>query len=105
MTSKYCLGTKKCGTGHVCKQETTKLWNLKNLLTPASWFAYFITIISVVVSLKLCCYIGKKLGLLMVTKEIALVPFRFILHQNNLLPSLGPSDLSGLSLLSHGNSW
>ena len=55
---------------------TTKLWNLKNLLTPASWFAYFITIISVIISLKLSCYVGRKLGLKMVTEEIALVPFR-----------------------------
>ena len=56
--------------------ETTKLWNLKNLLTPTSWFAYFITIISIVISLKLSCYIGRKLGLNMVTEEIALVPLR-----------------------------
>ena len=56
--------------------EKTKLWNLKNLLTPMSWFAYFITIISVIISLKLSCYIGRKLGLNMVTEEIALVPFR-----------------------------
>ena len=41
-----------------------------------SWFAYFITIISVIISLKLSCYIGRKLGLNMVTEEIALVPFR-----------------------------
>ena len=56
--------------------ETTRLWNLKNLLTPMSWFAYFITIISVIMSLKLSCYFGRKLGLNMVTEEIALVPFR-----------------------------
>ena len=35
--------------------ETTKLWNLKNLLTPESWFAYFITILSIIISLKLSC--------------------------------------------------
>ena len=57
--------------------ETTKLWNLKNLLTPMSWFAYFITIISVIIYLKLSCYVGRKLGLNMVTEEIALVPFRW----------------------------
>ena len=57
--------------------ETTKLWNLKNLLTSMSWFAYFITIIIVIISLKLSCYVGRKLGLNMVTEEIALVPFRW----------------------------
>ena len=57
--------------------EKTKLWNLKNLLTPMSWFAYFITITSVIISLKLSCYVGRKLGLNMVTEEIALVPFRW----------------------------
>ena len=56
--------------------ETTKLWNLKNLLTPTSWFAYFMTIICVLISLKLTCYVGWKLGLNLVSKEIALVPFR-----------------------------
>ena len=42
-----------------------------------SWFAYFITIISVIISIKLSCFVGRKLGLIMVTKEIALVPFRY----------------------------
>ena len=56
--------------------ETTILWNLKNLLTPTSWFAYFITIVIVITSLKISCYIGKRLGLNTVTEEIALVPFR-----------------------------
>ena len=42
-----------------------------------SWFAYFITIISVIISLKLSYYVGRKLGLNMVTEEIALVPFRY----------------------------
>ena len=58
--------------------ETTKLFNLIYLLTPGSWFAYLITIISVIISLKLSCYVGVKLGLNTVTEEIALVPFRFI---------------------------
>ena len=59
--------------------EITKLWNLKNLLTPASWFAYFVTIVIVIFCLKLCCYVGRKLGLSSITEEIALVPFRFLL--------------------------
>ena len=60
--------------------EKRKLFNLKNLLTPGSWFAYFITIIFVIISLKLSCYVGVRLGLNTVTEEIALVPFRFIKH-------------------------
>ena len=56
--------------------EKTRLWNLKNLLTPASWFAYFITILFVIISLKVSCYVGSKLGLTTVTEEVALVPFR-----------------------------
>ena len=56
--------------------EITKLWNLKNLLSPTSWFAYFITIVYVIISLKLSCYVGKRLGLSTITEEIALVPFR-----------------------------
>ena len=59
--------------------ETSRLWNLKNLLTPVSWFAYFLTIFIVFSCLKLCCYVGRKLGLNTVTEEIALVPFRFLL--------------------------
>ena len=58
--------------------ETSKLWNLTNLLSPGSWFAYFITIIFVIISLKLSCYVGVRLGLNTITEEIALVPFRFI---------------------------
>ena len=60
--------------------EKSKLFNLKNLLTPGSWFAYFITIIFVIISLKLSCYVGVRLGLNTITEEIALVPFRFIKH-------------------------
>ena len=56
--------------------ETTKLWNLTNLLTPESWFAYFLTIITVVFFLSLSCYVGRRLGLHTITEEIALVPFR-----------------------------
>ena len=57
-------------------QEITKLWNLKNLLSPTSWFAYFTTIVIVIFSLKLSSYVGKRLGLNTITEEIALVPFR-----------------------------
>ena len=60
--------------------ETTKLFNLIYLLTPGSWFAYLITIIFVIMSLKLSCYVGVRLGLNTITEEIALVPFRFMEH-------------------------
>ena len=52
------------------------LWNLKNLLTPGSWFMYFLTIICIILYLKLSVYVGRKLGLNTVTEEITLVPFR-----------------------------
>ena len=58
--------------------EKTKLWNLKNLLTPTSWLAYLITILIVTICFKLFSYIGRKLGLNTVTEEIPLVPFRFL---------------------------
>ena len=57
-------------------QETTVLWNLKNLLTPGSWFMYFMTIICIILYIKLSVYVGKKLGLNTITEEITLVPFR-----------------------------
>ena len=57
-------------------QETTILWNLKNLLTPRSWFMYFITIICIILFFKLSVYVGRKLGLNTVTEDITLVPFR-----------------------------
>ena len=59
--------------------EKTKLWNLINLLTPTSWFAYFMTITTVTICFKLFSYIGSKSGLNTVTEEIPLVPFRYIL--------------------------
>ena len=78
--------------------ETTKLWNLKNLLTPVSWFTYFITIISVIISLKLSCYVGRKLGLNLVTEEIALVPFRCENFKNKYFLFSCDSDLSGTNV-------
>ena len=57
-------------------QKTTMLWNLKNLLTPGSWFMYFLTIICIILCIKLSVYVGKKLGLNTFTEEITLVPFR-----------------------------
>ena len=59
--------------------EKTRLWNLKNLLTPTSWFAYLITILVATICFKLFSFIGRKLGLNTVTEEIPLVPFRCLL--------------------------
>ena len=59
-------------------QKTTKLWNLKNLLTPGSWLMYFMTIICILLFIKLSVYVGKKLGLNTFTEEITLVPFRCV---------------------------
>ena len=56
--------------------ELSKLWNLKNLLTPVSWFVYLITIMIVLFVLKLSVNVGMKLGLKTFTEEISLVPFR-----------------------------
>ena len=56
--------------------EKSKLFNLKNLLTPTSWFAYFLTISIIILSLKLSVFVGRNLGLNTDTAEIALVPFR-----------------------------
>ena len=63
--------------------EKTKLWNLTKLLTKESWFAYIITIITVIITLKFSCYVGKKQGLTTNTEEVALVPFRYCnIHLN-----------------------
>ena len=57
-------------------QKRSKLWAASELLTPISWIAYFVTIVTVVTFLKLSCYFGRKLGLNTITEEISLVPFR-----------------------------
>ena len=75
----HCLPAKDYAPSYFFSRyplEITKLWNLKNLLAPASWIAYFITIVIVITSLKLSCYVSKRLGLSTITEEIALIPFR-----------------------------
>ena len=62
--------------------EKSKLWNLKNLLTPSSWLTYFLTIIVAITCLKIACYVGKRLGLSTITEEIALVPFRECIYHS-----------------------
>ena len=66
--------------------ETTKLWNLKNLLTRNSWIAYFTTIILISFYLKFLAYVSKKLGLKTVIEEIALMPFRCLIQSIKNLP-------------------
>ena len=43
--------------------EKTKLWSLKNLLSPISWMWTFISIASICLSLVFITFIGMKMGL------------------------------------------
>ena len=58
--------------------ETTKMWNLIYLFTPVSWTWTFLSIASIVVSLKIFSMIGTRLGLNFVSEEITLFPFRYV---------------------------
>ena len=58
-------------------QETTKMWNLIYLFTPDSWMWTFLSIASIVISLKIFSIIGTRLGLNLLTEEITLFPFRY----------------------------
>ena len=53
-----------------------KFWNLTNLFHPEAWMWTFLTIILITVSLKLASLLGSKLGLNVVSEELALIPFR-----------------------------
>ena len=57
-------------------QETTKIYNLVNLFSPASWMRTFISVSSIVGSLKIATHVGKLLGLSTCTEEIIMFPFR-----------------------------
>ena len=57
--------------------ETTKMWNLIYLFTPDSWMWTFLSIASIVISLKIFSMIGTRLGLNLLTEEITLFPFRY----------------------------
>ena len=57
-------------------QETTKMWNLIYLFTPDSWMWTFLSIASIVITLKIFSMIGTRLGLNLLTEEITLFPFR-----------------------------
>ena len=56
--------------------ETTKMWNLLYLFTPTSWMWTFLSIASIVVSLKIFGKIAARLGLNSLSEEISLFPFR-----------------------------
>ena len=58
--------------------ETTKMWNLIYLFTPASWMWTFLSIASIVISLKIFTIIGTRLGLNLLSEEITLFPFRYV---------------------------
>ena len=55
--------------------ETTKMWELVNLFTPASWLWTFLSIASIVVSLKIASMIGAQLRMNYMLEEITLFPF------------------------------
>ena len=57
--------------------ETTKMWNLIYLFTPTSWMWTFLSIASIVISLKIFSMIGTRIGLNLISEEITLVPFRY----------------------------
>ena len=57
--------------------EATKMWNLIYLFTPDSWMWTFLSIASIIVSLKIISMIGKRLGLNVLSEEITLFPFRY----------------------------
>ena len=56
--------------------ETTKLWNLLNLLTPTSWIWTFSSIFSIVIMLKILTVVGSYLGIETSVQDVTLVPFR-----------------------------
>ena len=57
-------------------RETTKMWNLIYLFTPTSWIWTFLSIVSILITLKIFSMIGTRLGLNLLTEEITLFPFR-----------------------------
>ena len=57
--------------------ETTRMWNLIYLFSPASWMWTFLSIASIVISLKIVAVFGTRLGLNLISEEITLFPFRY----------------------------
>ena len=58
-------------------QATTKMWNLIYLFTPTSWMWTFLSISSIVVSLKIFSMIGTRIGFNLISEEITLFPLRY----------------------------
>ena len=57
-------------------QETTKVWNLLNLLSPTSWIWTLSAILAIIIMLKCYTFIGSYLGCKSSVQEITLVPFQ-----------------------------
>ena len=57
---------------------TTRMWNLIYLFSPACWMWTFLSIASIVISLKIASMIGERLGIILVLKEITLFPFWYL---------------------------
>ena len=56
--------------------ETTKFWNILELMDPPSYIFTWITLTSVVVVMKIMTKYGTRLGLTSATQEILCVPFQ-----------------------------
>ena len=56
--------------------ETTKFWNMLELMDPPSYFFTWATLTAVVVVMKIMTKYGTKLGLPSATTEILCVPFQ-----------------------------
>ena len=57
---------------------TTRMWDLIYLFSPASWMWTFLSIASIVVSLKIASMIGARLRMNYMLEEITLFPFWYI---------------------------
>ena len=56
--------------------ETTKFWNMLELMDPPSYFFTWATLTAVVVVMKIMTKYGMRLGLTSATSEIICVPFQ-----------------------------
>ena len=56
--------------------ETTKFWNMLELMDPPSYFFTWATLTAVVVVMKIMTKYGMRLGLTSATSEIICVPFK-----------------------------
>ena len=56
--------------------ETTKLWNMLEMMDPPTYFLTFLSMLAIVVFMKLMTKYGTKLGLKSATTELICVPFQ-----------------------------